>query len=140
MTIDIHLKFVKYVQLICQSASKQINALMRMSKHIDDHYKRAAYGSFIVSYYIIIVWLFHGQASSYNIKTLQFRALTFVFNSPYAECNDLLQTVKMKMICINNISFIYSKFLRDKIFNYNSWIMDPIMLQRAINQSHVGVF
>ena len=117
--------FQKHVSVICSRASRQINAMNRVSKFLSKDCKTNLYNAFILSnfLYCSIVWHFCSSHCSYKIEKIQKRALRVVLNDCQASHQDLLDEVsrptlyvsRMKAIaiemfkCVKNISPIFLK-------------------------------
>ena len=90
VTLDDHLKFDAHITNICIAASRQINALKRLSKYLNERSRVLIYKSFISSNfnYCPVTWMFCGRKNVTKLEKLQERALPFVFkdnNSSYAD-------------------------------------------------------
>jgi hypothetical protein len=90
--IDKRLTFNTHISDICKKASRQVNAVMRLSKVLDSDVKETIYASFVRSTfsYCPVVWMFGGQTNIKKLEKLQCRALRFVYNEFDASCDDLL--------------------------------------------------
>ena len=105
VTFDWQLKFDKHVDDICVKASKQINALSRLSKKLDLDAKMVIFKSFTLSNFIYcpLVWMFCGKANIDKIEHLQYRALKFVFNEYDETYENLLSRCNLKSILAGRI-------------------------------------
>ena len=88
IVLDNKLKFDEHVSQMCLKASRQINALKRISKYLDEKCRILVYKSFISSNfnYCPVSWMFCGKTNLNKLEKLQERALRFVFHdatSPY---------------------------------------------------------
>ena len=90
--LDAKLNFKPYVSTICLRASRQINALRRLSKYLSTDSKLRVYKSFISANfsYCPVVWLFCGKVNSLKLEKLQERALRLVYNDHINSYEDLL--------------------------------------------------
>lgn len=118
--IDCKLSFDKHVSHLCKRASKQINAIMRLSKVLDLDVKMSIFLSFIKSIfsYCPLTWMFTKHSNIRKLERLQHRALRFVYSDFDASYTDLLQrnntmsvTSYLKYMlsievykCVNNLS------------------------------------
>ena len=70
VTLDDKLDFKTHVRNICQTASCQINALKRIPKFMNEHFRINVYQSFINANvnYCPIVWVFCGRLTWINSK------------------------------------------------------------------------
>ena len=79
--------------MLCLKASRQINALKRVSKYLDEKCRIMVYKSFISSNfnYCPVAWMFCGKKNLVKLEKLQERALRFVFCDATASYEDLLE-------------------------------------------------
>ena len=92
--IDEKLNFSEHVSSLCNKSARQLNALSRISKCIDESSRQIIYNSFIVSNftYYAPVWHFCGKVDNGQIAKINERALRILFNdytSSYEELLDL---------------------------------------------------
>ena len=68
--IDDKLRFQKHISVICSRASRQINAMNRVSKFLSKDCKTKLYNAFILSnfLYCSIVWHFCSSHCSYKME------------------------------------------------------------------------
>ena len=90
VTIDDRLCFSQHISSCCKKAARQLNALARISRHLNINSRRAVYNSFIMSNfnYSPLVWHFCGQVNNQKLEQIQERALRILFvdfNSSYLE-------------------------------------------------------
>ena len=90
VTIDDKLSFSQHISACCKKAARQLNALARISKHLNINSRRAIYNSFIMSNfnYCPLVWHFCGHVNNQKLEKIQERALRILFadyNSSYIE-------------------------------------------------------
>ena len=118
--IDCKLTFDLHVSQLCKKASRQINALMRLSNMLDHDVKMNIFMSCIKSIfnYCPVTWMFTRSGNIRKLDRLQHRALRFVYGDFDASYSDLLQrsntmsvTSYLKYMlsievykCINNLS------------------------------------
>ena len=88
VTIDDKLCFSQHISVCCKKAARQLNALARISKHLNINSRRAIYNSFIVRNYSYcpLVWHFCGQVNNQKLKKIQERALGLPITSPLIWC------------------------------------------------------
>ena len=93
VVLDDKLKFDEHVSVLCLKASRQINALKRVSKYLDEKCRIMVYKSFISSNfnYCPVAWMFCGKKNLVKLEKLQERALRFVFCDATASYEDLLE-------------------------------------------------
>jgi len=94
--IDRKLSFNTHISELCKKASRQINAVIRLTNVLDSDVKEIIYQSFIRSTfsYCPVVWMFSGQTNIKKLDKLQCRALRFVYNEFDIPCDDLLRNSK----------------------------------------------
>ena len=88
VTIDDKLCFSQHISVCCKKAAGQLNALSRISKHLNINSRRAMYNSFIMRNvnHCPFMWHFCGQANKQKLEKIQERALRILFadyNSSY---------------------------------------------------------
>ena len=93
VTLDNRLKFDKHVSTLCMKASRQINALKRISKYLDENCRILIFKSFISSNfnYCHMSWMFCGRTNLNKLEKLQERALWFVFRDTISSYESLLK-------------------------------------------------
>jgi hypothetical protein len=107
--IDNKLSFVDHVVHICSKASRQVNALLRLSNLLDQDTKLTLYKAFISSNYDYcpVVWSFCNRTLLNKLCKLQRRALRFVVNDYESEYDELLNkcnTIKVSSLFIVKIA------------------------------------
>ena len=92
VTIDCQLKFNTHISNICKKASRQLNVLKRIGKHLTKFGRLTIYFSFIMSNfnYCPIVWHFCGETNARKIEKFQERALRFIYEDYSSSYEDLL--------------------------------------------------
>jgi hypothetical protein len=88
VTIDCQLKFNTHISEICRKASRQLNVLKRIGKHLSKLGRLTIYHSYIMSNfnYCPVVWHFFWESNTKKMEKIQERALKFIyedFNSDY---------------------------------------------------------
>ena len=73
VTMDDRLCFSQHISSCCKKAARQLNALARISKHLNINSRRVIYNSFIMSNfsYCPLVWHFCGQVDSQKFERIQ---------------------------------------------------------------------
>ena len=96
VTLDDHLKFDAHITNVYIAASRQINALKRLSKFLNERSRVLIYRSFITSNfnYCPVTWMFCGRKNVTELEKLQERALRFVFKDDNSSYIDLLKRGK----------------------------------------------
>ena len=93
ITLDDSLKFDLHIADMCKKASRQINAMKRVSKFLTQDSRKSIYRSFIAANfnYCPISWIFCGKKNTTKLEKLQERALRLVFCDKTATHDDLLK-------------------------------------------------
>ena len=93
VTLDPKLKFDKHVNKICTKVSRQINALKRVSRYMNEPNRIATYRAFISSNfnYCPLAWIFCGRKNLNKLEHLQERALRFVYKDSNCTYHALLE-------------------------------------------------
>ena len=80
--IDDRLQFNDHISAMCCRAARQLNALAKISKHLDSKSKHIIYNSFVASNinYCPHVWHFCGQVDNNKLEKLQERSLRIIHN------------------------------------------------------------
>ena len=152
--IDRKLLFDEHVLSICKKASRQINAVMRLSKVLDISVKENIFSSFIKSTfsYCPLVWMFCGHRNIRKLDRLQHRALRFVYNDFEASYSELLlransmsisSYLKYKLCievykCVNNLapSYICDSFeKKPQVYDMRDNLK---LIQRKFNSVNYG--
>ena len=77
VTIDDKLCFSQHISVCCKKTARQLNALARISRHLNISPRRAIYNSFIMNNfdYCPLVWHFCGEVNNQKLEKIQERAL-----------------------------------------------------------------
>ena len=92
VTIDFQLNFDQHISDICKKASRQLNVLKRIGRHLCKLGKLNVYYSFILSNfnYCPLVWHFCGETNTKKIEKIQERALRFIYSDHSSSYDSLL--------------------------------------------------
>ena len=92
VTLDFQLNFNTHYSNIFKRASKQLNVLKRIGKHLCKLGKLNIYLSFILSNfnYCPLTWHFCGEANTKKIEKIQERALRFIYSDYSSSYESLL--------------------------------------------------
>ena len=92
VTIDNKLNFTQHISNICKKAARQLNALTRISNHLDLKSRKIIYQSFVASNfnYCPLVWHFCGKLNTAKIEKIQERALKIIYKDYESTYHDLL--------------------------------------------------
>jgi len=129
VTIDFQLKFNSHISNICKKASRQLNVLKRIGKHLCKLGKLTIYHSFILSSfnYCPVVWHYCGEVNTKKMEKIQERALRFIYDDYVSTYDDLLNKSKLPSLKIRRLrSIILETF---KIVNNQT----PIYLNDLVN-------
>ena len=108
VTIDFQLKFNLHISNICKKASRQLNVLKRIGRHLCKLGKLNIYYSFILSNfnYCPLTWHFCGEINTKKIEKIQERALRFIYNDYVSNYTQLLNKSKLPSLKIRRLKTI----------------------------------
>ena len=108
VTIDYQLRFDTHVTSICRKASRQINVLKRIGKHLSKLARLTIFHSFILSNfnYCPTVWHFCGEGNAKKMEKIQERALRFVYEDYQSDYQSLLNKVGMPSLKIRRLRYM----------------------------------
>ena len=108
VTIDHKLCFSQHISACCKKAARQLNALARISKHLNINSRRAIYNSFIMSNfnYCPLVWHFCGQVNNQKLEKIQERALRILFADYNSSYRELLEKAGTTTLLIQRLRLI----------------------------------
>ena len=94
VTLDHKLNFDMHIDNICVSASRQINALKRLSRFLYEDSLISIYKSFVLSNfsYSPVTQIFCGSRTSIKPEKLQERALRFIYRNTTSTDGELLKS------------------------------------------------
>ena len=107
VTIDDRLQFSEHVSACCSKAARQLNALSRISRHINLKSKSIIYNSFIASNfnYCPLVWHFCGAANSNKLEKLQERSLRILYNDFHSPIQSLIDKLGQGTLLSNRLKY-----------------------------------
>ena len=134
--IDDRLQFNDHISAMCCRAARQLNALARISKHLDSKSKHIIFNSFVASIltkYCPLVWHFCGQVNNDKLEKLQERSLRIIHNDyessfetlPKCSKQESLLTKRLKIMILevfNTINRLNPSCLHD-LFTKNEVVM-----------------
>ena len=93
---------------MCCRAARQLNALARISKHLDSKSKLIIYNSFAASTfnYCPLVWHFCGQVNDNKLENLQERSLRIIHNNYEASFETLLKCSKQESLLTKRLKIM----------------------------------
>ena len=105
VTLDDKLNFKTHIRNICQKASRQINALKRISKFLNAQCRMHVYKSFV---YCPVVWMFSRKNNLGKLERFQERALSTILLDKSLSYDDLLKkscqlSVRINLIRLSSI-------------------------------------
>ena len=106
--IDDNLSFSQHVSNCCTKAARQLNALARISKHLNLNSRRTIYNSFIMSNfnYCPLVWHFCGKSNNQKLEKIQERALRILYNDFSSTYPQLLKTAGTTTLLIQRLRLL----------------------------------
>ena len=106
--IDDRLQFNDHISAMCCRAARQLNALARISKHLDSKSKHIIYNSFVASNfnYCPLVWHFCGQVNNNKLEKLQERSLRIIHNDYEASFETLLKCSKQESLLTKRLKIM----------------------------------
>ena len=139
VTIDNRLNFTEHVSSLCTKAARQLNALSRISRYLDETSRAIIYNSFVASNFshCPLVWHFCGKGNNDKLEKIQERALKIIYRNYSMSYQDLLdmsnsstlQITRERLIalevfkCIRNMSpDCLSKMfqIKDKAYSFRN--------------------
>ena len=105
VTLDNRLTFDNHVSSLCIKASRQINALKRISNYLDENCRILIFKSFISSNfsYCPVSWMFCGKTNLNKLEKLQEKALRFVFLDTTSSYDSLLKRGNFLPLSVHRI-------------------------------------
>ena len=105
MHIDNKLKFHTQISNSCQKASRQLNVLFRIGKHLNRLCKLTIYYPFILSNFNFcpLSWHFCSKANTNKIEKIQERSLRFIYENYSLPYEELLKISKMPTLQIRRL-------------------------------------
>ena len=106
--IDDRLQFNDHISAMCCRAARQLNALARISKHLDSKSKHIIYNSFVASNfnYCPLVWHFCGQVNNNKLEKLQERSLRIIHNDYESSFETLLKCSKQESLLTKRLKIM----------------------------------
>ena len=106
--IDDRLQFNDHISAMCCRAAIQLNALARISKHIDSKSKHIIYNSFVASNfnYCPLVWHFCGHVNNDKLEKLQERSLRIIHNDYESSFESLLKRSKQESLLTKRLKIM----------------------------------
>ena len=147
VTIDSKLRFTEHVSNCCKKAARQLNALARISRHLNPLSKKIIYNSFVLSNfnYCPLVWHFCGKVNNGKLEKIQERALRILYKDYESSYEELISeagttnllTSRIKKICLEVLKSLHgttppcvSNMFQPKEQNYSLRNKIPIIQPR----------
>jgi len=111
--IDKDLNFNYHIENLCKKAAKQVNAMCRMTRYLNQNSLKHVFHSFIISNfnYCSLAWHICGVMNTRKVEKLQKRALRIVYNDYTSSYEMLLQKSKSSSLYICRLkklaAFVY---------------------------------
>ena len=108
VVIDNKLNFSLHVSSICKKASRQLNALARISNYLDVSARRTIYDSFVASNfnYCPLLWHFCGATNNNKIEKIQERCLRIIYKDYESPIERLLEMSNTTPLVISRLRLI----------------------------------
>ena len=108
VTIDDKLHFDEHIDNICKRASRQINAIARISKHLKKKTLHMLYTDFIKSNFLYCanIWHFGLNSNFWKLEKVHKRALRVILNDHISSYPELLAKARVNSIYIQNVHVI----------------------------------
>ena len=105
---DDRLQFNDHISAMCCRAGRQLNALARISKHLDSKSKHITHNSFVASNfnYCPLVWHFCGQVNNNKLEILQERSLRIIHNDYEPSFETLLKWSKQESLLTKRLKIM----------------------------------
>ncbi|XP_071123309.1 uncharacterized protein [Mytilus edulis] len=134
VTIDYQLKFKTHISDICKKASRQLNVLKRIGKHLSKLGRLTIYHSYIMSNfnYCPVVWHFCGEGNTKKMEKIQERALRFIYEDFDSDYETLLLKSGLPSLKIRRLRMMAIETF--KILHKES----PVYLHDIINFKNVS--
>ena len=110
--VDDRLQFNDHISTMCCRAARRLNALARISKHLDSKSKHIIYNSFVASNfnYCPLVWHFCGQVDNSKLEKLQERSLRIIHNDYESSFETLLKCLKQESLLTKRLNHDFRGF------------------------------
>ena len=108
LNIDNKLNFDSHISETCKKAATQLNALARLSRHLDQGSRMTVFKTFLLSNfnYCPTIWHFCKESNTKKLEKLQERGLRCVYNDFISPYSDLLDRANLKTLHLGRIRSI----------------------------------
>ena len=130
--IDYLLNFNTHISNICRKASRQLNVLKRIGKHLCKLGKLTIYHSFIMSNlnYCPLAWHFCSEQNTKKLEKIQERALRFIYDDYCSNYDELLSKSSLPTLKLRRM-----RAMAIQVFNILHK-ESPVYLHDLINVKH----
>ena len=92
VTLDSELSFNTHIDHICKKASRKLNALSRITPHLDFKKKKLINSFFMSQFnYCQLIWMCDNRTKNNKINRLHERCLRLLYNDKKSSFHDLLE-------------------------------------------------
>ena len=125
--VDDKLNFNLHITKICRSAANQLHALIRLRMFLNFEEKKTLINSYFYSNfnYCPLVWMFSSAKSLNKVKSLQKRALCFLYEDYVSSYEELLQKAGKETMKVNRLRSLCIEIYK-LINNINPMYMNEI--------------
>ena len=136
VTIDRCLTFSNHVNNLCQKAAKQLHALARISRYLDEKSRIIIYNSFVKSNFDFcpLVWNFCGKVNCGKIEKVQERAFRIIYQDYDATYSDLLQAANAPSLTVRRIRMLLYETFKS-VCNVNSECHNDMFVKKETSYS-----
>ena len=136
VTIDRCLTFSDHVSNLGQKVAKQLHALARISRYLDEQSRIIIYNSFVKSNFDFgpLVWNFCGKVNNGKIEKVQERALRIIYQDYDATYSDLLQAANAPSLTVRMIRMLLYEPLKS-LCNINSECLNDMFVKNETSYS-----
>ena len=133
VTIDDRLQFSEHISACCLKASRQLNALSRISKYINLKSKSIIYNSFIASNfnYCPLVWHFCGTTNSNKLEKLRERSLRILHNDFESPIQNLMDKSGQGTLLSNRLKYLILEVFKS-IRKFNAPCLHDIFVPKEV--------
>ena len=134
VTIDNRLSFTNHVSILCQKAAKQIHALARISKYLNEKSRIIVYNSFVKSNFDFcpLVWHFCGKVNNDKMEKIQERGLRIIHQDYEATYADLLRVTNVPSLLVRRLRLLLFETFKC-LTKANSECLHDMFMKKEIN-------
>ncbi|KAK6176060.1 hypothetical protein SNE40_014416 [Patella caerulea] len=128
--IDYQMNFNTHIGKICRKASKQINVLKRIGKHLPITCRKLIYHSFIMSTFNFCPLVWH-NCNSDKLEKLHFRALKFSFQDFNSSYDELISKTGVSTLEIRRMRLLAIKVFKIIAGNRPAYMSQLISVKKS---------